>query len=1050
MARARLTPDGGKRMAPRSSLVAVVSMLLLFCVGIIIYNVDRVNRGMHRRLNTALRMAELTLPPAMWQFNYDYLNNFIGSLFLDERMIYARILADGETVVTRTRPPFQGRVFPFFSASTRFETGVADIVYGGRPIGSIQLALSREGIYRELILNTAGALVLMASILLIIGFYYVRLKESEKKYRSLYDNAVEGIFQMTPAGRITSGNPSMARLLGFDTAGEMVAEVSRMGGRLFVKAEDWERMIGLLEEKGRVAGFESRIRRRDGRVIWASFSLQAVGGPNRSVQWYEGVLTDITERKEKEAAETAREAAEASARAKSEFLANMSHEIRTPMNAIMGLTDLALKTRLDERQRDYLGKIWSSARMLLGIINDILDFSKIEAGKMTLEAVAFDLREVVDNLSDMFAGKAAERRIELILAVHPDLPNQLVGDPLRLGQVLINLTSNAIKFTERGEVVVRVDPEGAEPGAVTLRFTVQDTGIGIDETHLPNLFISFSQADGSTTRKYGGTGLGLAISKRLVEMMDGTIRAQSVPGRGSTFIFTARFGLSESLREPSPTALRTFSGMRVLLVDGHETSRMILAQALAGLSLRVEVSDHGPAAVSRLEEANPPFDLAVMDWRVPGVDTLQDLRTIRSRPACADIPVVLVTTFRREEEMVQAREAGATAFLIKPVKQSALFDTLMELFGGTGNGGNVSPVRVRLPVPPKANGLRGARILVVEDNRINQQVATEILQGAGLKVDIAGNGQEAIAAVVGRLQAEGGRYDAVLMDIQMPVMDGFTATGEIRKADPGLGELPIIAMTAHAMRGDRERCMAAGMNDYITKPIDTEQLFATLARWIPDGRASREPAGDISDGRRPPSPPEVHRPGVDSASALKRLRGNGRLLDRLIRGFCEDFRTAADEVEQALDQGDTDTARRVVHTVKGVAGNLSAFTAMEAALDLETAVRDGETERWPGCLARFRAAMEEVAGCASAPSNGGDSGGPASPETASPPTLGELEGLIRKNSPRAQDYFNALRHQLDARGFVAETDTLAETLARFDFKGARKVVADLSRLMNGG
>ncbi|MGD9267501.1 MAG: PAS domain S-box protein, partial [Desulfobacterales bacterium] len=517
--------------------------------------------------------------------------------------------------------------------------------------------------------------------------------------------------------------------------------------------------------------------------------------------------------------------AEAATEAKSDFLANMSHEIRTPMNAVIGMAHLALKTDLSLKQRDYLYKIQSSANALLGIINDILDFSKIEAGKLDIETVDFNLEDVMDNLANLVAVKAREKEaLEVLFDISQEVPRFLVGDPLRLGQVLINLSNNAVKFTDSGEIVVSAEPLKRDEDRVTVKFSVKDTGIGLTKEQAGKLFQSFTQADTSTTRKYGGTGLGLAISKKLVNMMGGDIWVESQYGQGTTFSFTADLGLGKERAKKRFAPSPDLRGRKALVVDDNATSRDILKDMLESFTFEVTVAASGPEGITELESANAdkPFELVVIDWKMPGMDGIEASKRIKEHGGLSKIPaIVLVTAYGREEVMQQAEEVGLEGFLLKPVNPSMLFDAIMQAFG------EVVPETSRVAQRHEQEvevleHIRGANVLLVEDNEINQQVAREILEGAGLNATVANNGQEAVDSV------KANNYDAVLMDVQMPVMDGYTATQEIRNLKSEMRNVPIIAMTAHAMAGDEEKSLQAGMNGHVTKPIDPDQLFSTL------------------------------------------------------------------------------------------------------------------------------------------------------------------------------------------------------------------------------
>ena len=686
-------------------------------------------------------------------------------------------------------------------------------------------------------------------------------------------------------------------------------------------------------------------RRKDGTDFWESASISPIKNDYGDISHFVAVKQDITDRKKmEEALIQARQAADDASKAKSDFLANMSHEIRTPMNAVIGMTHLALKTDLSIKQRDYLNKIQSSARSLLGIINDILDFSKIEAGKLDMESVDFNLDEVMENLANLITVKAQEKKgLEVLFDIAADVPRNLNGDSLRLGQILINLGSNSVKFTETGEIVFSCELVNRDDEQVVLKFAVTDTGIGLTDEQMAKLFTSFSQADSSTTRKYGGTGLGLAISKKLVNLMGGKIWAESKYGKGTTFNFTAVFTIGEEKLKEVVLPSKDMRGMKVLVVDDNATSRRILKDLLESFSFNVSLAVSGEEGIDEIEraDADDPFGLVLMDWKMPGINGIEAAARIKNHAGLTHKPpIILVTAYGREEVLQDAENVGLDGFLLKPVNPSVLFDSVVMAFGKEG----IEPTEAKkeaIGSAEKLNNIKGAKVLLVEDNEINQQVAREILEETGLSITLASNGQEAVEAVAS------GSFDAVLMDIQMPVMDGYTATKKIRNLSSGIKNVPIIAMTAHAMAGDAERSLAAGMNDHVTKPIDPDQLLSTLQKWISpktdrDRNQEIRVSEEYSEAETEPTVDELPEslPGFDLEEGLTRLQRNRKLYKKLLEGFAKNYATAVTDIQAALDSQDWGQAQHLAHDIKGLAGNLAAKQLHTSAGEFEQLLKE--------------------------------------------------------------------------------------------------------------
>jgi two-component system, sensor histidine kinase and response regulator len=771
------------------------------------------------------------------------------------------------------------------------------------------------------------------------------IREAEERYRKIFENAIEGIFQTTPDGRYISANPALAEIHGYASAKELIESVTDIGAEIYVNPARRQEFRELMEKNGSVSDFESQMYRKSGSVIWISEHARSVRDEAGNILYYEGAIEDITARKEAEQAMAkARDAAIESARLKSEFLANMSHEIRTPMNGIIGMTGLLLDMEMPARQRDFTQTIADSADALLKIINDILDFSKIEAGMMSFEEIDFDPQEVVEGVLDLFSGRALGKELEMASLVAAEIGG-LQGDPGRLRQVLANLVGNAVKFTERGHVMVSVDVLENTGDALLLKFSVSDTGIGISEEQIGKLFQAFVQADGSTTRRYGGTGLGLAISKRLVAQMGGEIGVHSAPDGGSTFWFSARFRRGGDVQHSIP-AIR--AGVRALVVDDCEAPRRSVAHLLKVFGIEPVSVTCGEAAMDALNsmaENGLQFEIAVIDSQLSGMDALTLTKRIKGDPRFSATRLLALTLLDDTDNLARLEAAGVEAHVSKPVKYEPFLKVVtgfLEIAQKTESESddNVNSTR-NLDAKPTVK----LNILVGEDSPVNRKVVAFQLEKIGHNVDFREDGNAVLAA------ASETQYDVILMDCQMPGIDGYEATRQIRKLEAGASHRAwIIAMTANAMAGDRARCSEAGMDDYVAKPVRAEELVAVLERFVMIGRRS---SGESSWN------------GVVDLEALEGFREmeeeNGQsVFAGLVRIFLENTPTVISQARNAIDEANSSRLAREAHMLKGSCSNFGAQRMRSACERLESLAQSGKLDGASGLLSEIEKEYEAV------------------------------------------------------------------------------------------
>ena len=764
------------------------------------------------------------------------------------------------------------------------------------------------------------------------------LQHENEELNVIFETAEFGILLLRNR-TIVRANAAMDAIFGYEQGG-MIGQTT---ASWYVTDADNQAMVAGYEKmwRGEMNNQEMPLYRKDRSTFYARMCGRAIdrSDPSRGTVW---MIEDISIRKQQEVElKIARDKAQEAAQTKSDFLANMSHEIRTPMNAIIGLSNLVQKTELNPRQRDYIEKIHQSGKHLLGIINDILDFSKIEAGKLTVEKIDFSLQSVLDNVLTLVAEKAHAKGLELIFNIAADVPQRLVGDALRLSQILINYANNSVKFTDKGHIEIILRIEERKDDELKLYCAVRDTGIGLTPEQIKLMFQSFQQADSSTTRKYGGTGLGLSIAKKLAELMSGTVGVESVAGEGSTFWFTGWLGIShQAPHYRSP--VHDLRDKRILVVDDNEAASIVLIDLLEHMGLEVTGVPSGEAAIECVQQQaalNKPFELLLIDWQLSGIDGVETARRIK----VLNLPVahmVMVSGYDTDSLLPLAAAVGVDQVLLKPVNPAKLAEALMSFYEDGAQVNNLALEPQVQNLLDSLSSIAGSNILLVEDNEINQLVATELLAEGNVKVEVANNGKEALDMILARPT----HWDVVLMDMQMPVMDGVTATIEVRKTISA-EQLPIVAMTANAMVQDKEKCMAAGMQDFVTKPIDPEVLWETLLRVIrPKATLSNTAATRVASAVSPVVTEKFVLPtgidGLDSELGLRRVSGKITLYETILRKYIASQSSVIDELRAAVEQKDFELAKRLAHTTKGVSGNIGATVVQGLAAEIEAGLAE--------------------------------------------------------------------------------------------------------------
>ncbi len=859
-------------------------------------------------------------------------------------------------------------------------------------------------------------------------------KRSQEQFEKVLDALPVAVVIANDDGEIVFSNAQAAREIG--GARSLVGHPTEA---FYACTQQRGQVLAELQAKGEVRNKEVRYRMLSGETIETLLSVIPIHFNEQPALL--AVVINMTERlaMEKQLLAAKRQAEQAN-RFKSRFLANMSHEIRTPMNALVGFGHLLNRTALTPRQQDYLGKIQISANTLLGLIDDILDFSKIEAGELRIERIDFDLDQVLDTIATLAGTRLAELPVEFLYDLDPALPTQLRGDPHRLTQILSNLVNNAIKFTERGNIVLRVRRID-DDRPLQLVFEVEDTGIGIAQDKVEDLFAPFVQADGSTTREYGGTGLGLSICRQLTERMGGTIEAHSRPGHGSRFTVRLPFGAASVARRS--TGRPDTAGLRVLLVDDNDVARQILSDQLLSLGFRVDVAASGEAAVEQLKTDERRLDVLLLDWRMPGLDGVATVHAVRELELAHPPKIIMMTAYGREAMAAHPNLSQIDGFLVKPITPSQLLDSIAQSLDPTHAA--MAATTLDDDANPAHWQLKG-RVLLVEDNAINRQVARELLEQMGLQVSVCEGGRQALRAIAAEPP------DLVLMDIQMPDMDGYETTREIRLM-PAAMALPIIAMTAHAMAGEAERSLEAGMNGHITKPVDPMTLHRTLSAWLAPGDTTPSRVADGAPRHAAAADQNAVLAPIDTVQGVQRVGGNQALYAKLLRQFVEQYRGASAQLHTWLRDGAASTLEHHLHTLKGAAGNIGADQVRAIAAELETHVRAGRLDAVEAGLGRLAdglaGALEEARRCDD-PAEPGESADHATPSADLVPQLRDFAALLDAGDANALGQLDALLAQPALAGAQPVLARLRQQVQNYEFTTARNTLDTLTEQLGLG